>query len=168
MPATYEPISTQTLTSTTGDIFFTSIPQTYTDLVLVMNFGCSSNTALGLRFNSDGNNNYGATSLEGNGVSARSDRYSTLSYMRLGYNATFSSNTLIDQAIINIFDYTNTTTNKALLARLNSNSQGVSNLNVGRWLPATSAAITSINILNSGGVNFIVGSSFTLYGIKAA
>jgi hypothetical protein len=167
MPATYEPIATQTLGTAIADIFFNSIPQTYTDLVLVMNFGCASNTALALRFNGIANNEYGSTSLEGNGVSASTVRYSTLSFLRLGNSATFSSNTLIEQAIINIFDYTNTTTNKALLARLNSNSQGVSNLNVGRWLPATSVAITSINIMNSNGVNFIVGSTFTLYGIKA-
>jgi hypothetical protein len=168
MPATYEPISKQTLATAATDIYFTSIPQTYTDLVLVMNVGCASNTALGLRINSDSGNNYGSTSLEGDGTTARSDRYSTLSYMRLGFNATFSSNTLIDQATINIFDYTNTTTNKAFLNRVNSQSQGVVHASVGRWLPATSAAITSINILNSNGVNFIVGSTFTLYGIKAA
>lgn len=168
MPATYEPIQTQTLTTAIADINFNSIPQTYTDLVLVMNFGCASNTALGLRMNSDSGNNYGASYFEGNGTSASNGRYSTLSYMRLGNSATFSSNTLIDQTVINIFDYTNTTTNKMLLGRLSSNSQGVTNLSVGRWLPATSVAITSINILNSNGVNFIVGSTFTLYGIKAA
>lgn len=168
MAATYEPIATQTLGTATADIFFNSIPQTFTDLVLVMNFGCASNTALAFRINSDSGNNYGATSFEGNGSTVRSDRYSSLSYMRMGYGATFSSNTLIDQAIINIFDYTNTTTNKSFLARLNSRSQSTSNLNAGRWLPATSAAITSINIMNSGGVNFIIGSTFTLYGIKAA
>jgi hypothetical protein len=168
MPATYEPIATQTLATAIADVDFNSIPQTYTDLVLVMNVGCASNTALGLRMNSDTGTNYGSTSIEGNGTSARSDRYTGLNYMRLGFNATFSSNTVIDQATINIFDYTNTTTNKAFLNRLNSQSQGVVHASVGRWLPGTSAAITSINILNSNGVNFIVGSTFTLYGIKAA
>jgi hypothetical protein len=168
MPATYEPIATQTLVTAISTVDFTSISQTYTDLVLVMSFGCASNTALGIRFNSDSGTNYGSSYLEGNGSSASNGRSTGLTYMRLGNSATFSSNTLIDQTIISIFDYTNTTTNKMLLARLNSRSQGVVNLNVGRWLPGTSAAITSINILNSNNVNFIVGSTFTLYGIKAA
>jgi len=60
MPATYEPIaSTKVTGSSTTQIDFTSIPATYTDLVISLNIvnGTSLN-ALYMRFNNDTGANY--------------------------------------------------------------------------------------------------------------
>ena len=64
-------------------------------------------------------------------------------------------------------NYSNTTTNKTVLARGNRASSGVV-AQVGMW--GNTSAITSITIDNvdSASANFVAGSTFTLYGIKAA
>ena len=71
MPATYEPIATTTLGSAVNSFTFSSIPNTYTDLVLVVVVPtAASSGTFGLRFNSDTASNYSHTTLSGNGSSA--------------------------------------------------------------------------------------------------
>ena len=82
---TYEPIETQTLSSAAGSVTFTSIPQTYTDLVLVVNGRKDSSVSVDAfycRINGDGSSNYSWTSVAGDGSSAYSERTSNDS---LGY-----------------------------------------------------------------------------------
>ena len=83
MPATYEPINTQTLGTAVADVYFTSIPQTYTDLVLVISSNTSSNTQTGYRLNSDSGNNYSDTRLSGDGASALSTRVNSDTFARI-------------------------------------------------------------------------------------
>lgn len=166
MPETYEPISTQTLGTAVADVYFNSIPQTYTDLVLVMNGGCTINAGIGYRFDGDNTNNYSSTFLEGNGSAASSNRYTSMSFMRIGFNATWSTG-LVNTAISHIQNYSNTTTFKTVLSRVNDLSNGALGASVGVWRK-TPEALNSINILTSNGTTFLVGSTFTLYGIKAA
>jgi len=166
MPATYEPISTQTLGSAVADVYFNSIPQTYTDLVLVMVGGCAANAGIGYRFDSDSASNYSVTFLEGSGSAASSNRYTSETFLRIGYNATWSSG-LYNTAISHIQNYTNTTTNKTVLSRVGDFTNGYVGASVGLWRK-TPEALNSINIMTSNGNNFLAGSTFTLYGIKAA
>jgi hypothetical protein len=64
-------------------------------------------------------------------------------------------------------NYANTTTFKTVLIRANNSSTGV-DLILGLWRK-TPEAITSITIKNTGtSSNFAIGSTLTLYGIKAA
>ena len=61
MPAsnTYEPIATTTLTSAVSSVSFGSIPQTYTDLILVNYFATTTvNEDAYVQFNSDTASNY--------------------------------------------------------------------------------------------------------------
>jgi hypothetical protein len=166
MPATYEPIETQTLGTAVADVFFTSIPQTYTDLVLIMTGGCAANAGIGYRFNADTTTNYSVTFLEGNGSAASSNRNSSQTFMRIGFNATWSTD-LTNTAISNIQNYTNTTTFKTVLSRVNGLTVGALGASVGLWRK-TPEALTALTVLTSNGSNFLVGSTFTLYGIKAA
>jgi len=166
MTATYESIRTQTLDTAVADVFFTSIPQTYTDFVLVMVGGCTINAGIGYRFNSDNTTNYSVTFLEGNGSAASSNRYSNQTFMRIGFNPTWSSG-LFGTAISHIQDYTNTTTYKTVLSRINDMTNGALGASAGVWRK-TPEALSSINIMTSNGTTFLVGSTFTLYGIKAA
>jgi len=53
MPKTYEPIATTTLGSNQTTITFSSIPSTYTDLVIVSNMGTTTASYPFIRFNGD-------------------------------------------------------------------------------------------------------------------
>ena len=161
--ATYVPIATQTLVSSTYTVTFSSIPSTYTDLVFVINGqNASGDIGLGLRFNSDTSTNYSKTLLYGNGTAATSTRGSTVNSIDIGRMNTGNSTT-----IININNYTNTTTNKNALAR--GNDTTLVTLTAGLW--RSTAAITSLNISadsTAGGSLFASGCTFTLYGILGA
>jgi hypothetical protein len=69
MPRTYEPIASTTLGTASGTISFDSIAATWTDLVLVLNFGvATAGPTIRLRFNDDSGSNYSYTYLGGNGT----------------------------------------------------------------------------------------------------
>jgi hypothetical protein len=65
--------------------------------------------------------------------------------------------------IIDIMDYSNTTTNKTNLTRSNNVGNGLAAV-VGMW--RNTNAITSIRFFPDSG-NFSTGSTFRLYGIQA-
>ena len=65
MPNTYEPIATNTLGSAASSVTFSSIPSTYTDLIVVMNYANSTGLAdVFFRFNGDTGSNYSDTILK--------------------------------------------------------------------------------------------------------
>ena len=71
--STYTPIARQTLGSAAASVTFSSIPQGYTDLVLVMNLGAATSDYVQIVLNSDtANTLYSGTYLLGNGSSASS------------------------------------------------------------------------------------------------
>jgi hypothetical protein len=81
--STYVPIATQTLGSATASVTFSSIPATYTDLVLIVaaqNVTASGVNNMALVLNSDGGTNYSMTRLSGNGSTVSSDRASSATY----------------------------------------------------------------------------------------
>jgi len=160
MPATYEPIATTTLGSAAADVSFTSITGTYTDLVLiaVTQIG-SSGDYLGVQFNSDTGSNYSRTRLSGNGTTASSER--DTSQVRFNFYAQPTSNFAVN--ILNIMNYSNTTTFKTVLCRTD---QAALSTNAYAGLYRSTSAITSIKLI--GPSNFSSGSTFTLYGIKSA
>jgi hypothetical protein len=162
MPTTYEPIATTTLGSAQSSVTFSSISGSYTDLVLVV--AAASNSAgtysVTLRFNSDSGSNYSDTRITGNGTAAASNRDSSQTEM-YPVNITNTFGTVIHQ----IMNYSNATTNKTVLSRGISADYQVW-ANVGLWRK-TPEAITTI-LLSVAGNSFASGSTFTLYGIKAA
>lgn len=160
--STYTPIATTTLGSAQVSYTFSSIPQGYTDLVLVYSgSSASANQSLDVRLNSDTGSNYSYTVLYGSGSAAQSFRSSNSSYGRVG-----NFGTGIGNIIAQFQNYSNTTTNKTWLSR--SNDAGVDVIAFAN-LWRNTAAITSIQVGNiGGGLNIAVGSTFTLYGIKAA
>lgn len=165
---TYTPIASQTLASATATVTFSTIPSGYTDLVLVANPKSSrtTTTQVKLTFNSDTASNYSWTRLLGDGSAASSARASSQAYVEVGYIAGNTGTVQPDMFVLNIQNYSNTTTNKTLLSRwqsMNAANQYVAAV-VGLW--RSTAAITSIT-LTSDTSNFEVGSTFTLYGIKA-
>tara|TARA_R110000868_G_scaffold118811_1_gene314884 strand:- start:803 stop:1297 length:495 start_codon:yes stop_codon:yes gene_type:complete len=164
MPATYEPIATTTLGSNAASYTFSSIPGTYTDLVLIVNGGATSATySLKMQVNGDTASNYSDTSMQGNGTTAASNRNTSNTSMRSEATPTTTLNSVW---IANFMNYANTTTNKTVLVRGNNASALVA-ANVNLW--RSTAAITSIKVFFDATLsNILSGTSLTLYGIKAA
>ena len=167
MASTYSQIATQTLGSAASSVTFSSIPQTYTNLVLISvcsTSRVSSNASVDIQFNSDTSTNYSNTFMYGDGTTTTSSRASNATSIWIGQTIGNSS-TNPEIQITNINNYNNTTTYKTVLSRGNHPSQLVL-ASVGLW--RNTAAITSIKLINEGGNNFIAGNTFTLYGIKGA
>jgi hypothetical protein len=166
--ATYVPIATQTASGSVSSLTFSSIPQTYTDLILVLgSLDMGAGSAPWLQFNGDTGTNYSTTYLEGTGASATSNRRTSFSRILAGYNVTSNGSGQTENLIWNIQNYSNSATYKTVIGRWNSPvaSYPGTNANVGLW--RNTAAITSLTVSNDGG-NFTAGSQFTLYGIASA
>ena len=163
MANTYEAIATQTLGSAAATVTFSSIPSTYTDLVLVVNGSITSgNENFLIQFNSDTASNYSDTSIGGNGTTAISNRETSNTAIRCNSYGSITTN--LSQYNISIMNYANTTTYKTTLSRGNNTGTGTS-ANVGLW--RSTSAINAVKLLPSAST-FTSGSTFSLYGIKAA
>lgn len=153
MPATYEPIAT---TTGSGSITFSSIPSTYTDLILIVkNSTASTGVNNSIRVNGDSGANYSSTQVYGASGGLGSLRTSSTSQSWGGIGGADSV------TIIQFMNYSNTTTYKTWMG----NGYGPGNYNtidVDLW--RNTAAINSITI-DTGGAT---GTVFSLYGIKAA
>jgi len=160
---TYVALDTKTISTATPTVVFTSIPQTYTDLILVSNTRNASGLdgGLTLQFNTDtspSGTNYSTNFMYADGSNPYSSRHTN--YPHVVCNRSNSSNW--SSGIAHIMDYKNTTTNKSIVSRGSSNSIVIAYGGVWR---ATPQAITTITVGNEASVNFVVGSTFTLYGV---
>lgn len=159
---TYEPIKTYTFASTGTTLSWTSIPQTYTDLVLT---GHLRNTT---------GNNYEAY-VTFNGASGTAYNQSFLvnynGALQSGYNNNIgqirpfkSGATYWATGQMNIFNYSSTDVFKHAMCRNGEGTFTVMNL-TGQW--RSTAAINQIDITIEAGASFTAGTKFDLYGIKA-
>jgi len=176
MALTYEAIATTTVGSGgAANIEFTSIPQTYTDLLVKLSLRStySSGAAtqqLYMTFNGNGSS-YSARQLYGDGSSATSDTLSNsgavISIVNTNADgvtaSTFSST---DIYIPNYAGSTNKSTSADSVTE-NNGTAALAGLNAGLW--SNSAAITSIKFepQTSVSANWKQYSTATLYGIKA-
>ena len=160
---TYTLIASNTLSSAAATVTFSSIPATYIDLVLVINYGVTSNLyAPRIRFNSDTGANYSDTIVSGNGTTATSERHSGAT--SISGSSTGVTNILLQNvSTLSVMDYSNTTTYKTLTGR-NSAPGNEASAFVGLW--RNTSAINSITILVGAG-DLMSGSTFKLYGIEA-
>jgi hypothetical protein len=166
MPTTYEPIATTTLGSATATVTFSSIPSTYTDLILQTSPKTSDGSGYFQVFpNNDTGSNYSRTVLQGNGSSASSNRNSNSSNGLQINCATSSQDANSYPVTIHLMNYANTNTNKTALTRAGGTSVGLVEAYV--WLYRSTSAITSL-VIKANTTTFAVGSTFTIYGIKAA
>lgn len=162
MASTYEKIATTTLSSAAASYTFSSIPSTYTDLVLVVNAGAASGSYdFSFRFNGDSGTNYSVTRLRGTGSAASSLRQTNTTFI----NTLAIPLTVDGVFIVSINNYSNSTTYKTALMRANAPANSLEAV-AGLW--RNTAAITSITVSPEFLVNFIAGTTLTLYGIKSA
>lgn len=148
-----------TLASASSSVTFSSISQSYCDLVLVFQGTSSTDDQLSMRFNSDSGNNYnwvqiGADPGSGlfTGAPANQNR------VRIGLSSTSQGS-----HITQIMDYSTADKHKATLSRSNKAASDVRTI-TGRW--ANTAAITSIDVIQDGG-NIAAGTTISLYGVYA-
>jgi hypothetical protein len=155
---TYDAIATQTLGSAAATVTFSSIPSTYTDLVLIIDAVGSDGSYL--RFNSDSGSNYSYTRIYGDGSSAVGGRATSQTVQE----TSIGSLTNRQFTTVNVMNYSNTTTNKTSVTRITNPSSFVAAY-VNLW--RSTSAITSITFgIQSG--TYSAGSTFSLYGIASA
>ena len=164
----YEVISATTVGTAAQTVTLSSIPQTYTDLVVVVNAFSSIQSDLYVYFNSDNTANYSRTAIWGDGATAGSNRIvrtDGYSFMVLTYYGAVATTQGASVHTVNIMNYSNTNTYKTVLSRTNAAAVGI-DATVGMW--GSTAAISSMTFDLASTRTFSVGSTFTLYGIKAA
>jgi hypothetical protein len=168
MPQTYESLATFTLGSTAGIVTFSSIPQTYTDLVLIQSARVSSAWDItAIRVNSV-TTNYSGTYLEANGSNVTSGRGTAEIALRAGYVPGTSHTGEWSAESYNFMNYSNATTFKSVICRTNFVGSSVGfNVQTKASLIPTTAAITQITTQPVNGAVWAIGSTFSLYGIKA-
>lgn len=160
MAVTYESITSTTLGSNQATVTLSSIPATYTDLVLVVDATITSGgDNFLLNFNNDTATNYSVIRFDGNGSTVTSTRAVNQTVLQCAGVGTSRQN-----IIINIHNYSSTNTYKKTLTRYND-ANGSTCLRLNSW--RNTAAISSI-LISTSGSTFATGSVFSLYGIKAA
>lgn len=173
MATTYTLISSNVLSVDTASITFSSIPSTYTDLVV----RCSVRTdetggttsLLNMRINST-TLNYSNTELRGDGSAASSTAQSAGTSTRIRYvNQDGSTANTYANVELYIPSYT-ASQNKPFSAfaaqEQNSATAGAAWVVTEAQLWRDTTAVSSLQFYNTSGFNLRSGSSFYLYGIK--
>ena len=169
MASTYTLISSQVLGSSAASVTFSSIPQTYKDLVLrvsVRDDYAAENEVLDIKFNGTTTGYSYTYNVAGGGTSA-SRRGSSATLWRNSYtNGGSATANAFSSSEMYIPSYT-ASQNKPMssINFVESNDTNAS-MGVMAALWQNTAAITSIAIYAvNGSYNFVTGSSFYLYGI---
>ena len=169
MASTYTPIATATLNGTTTGVAFSSIPQGYTDLIIVAtarSAGASDTWNTYIKESTYGysTTDYSYTRLYGNGSSASSNRTSNAgNWAGEEICPSGQPSDARSTHIWQINNYSNTTTYKTMIYRGNVASDLVS-AQVGLWRKTD--AVTQIGFYSGVAANLT--GTITLYGIKAA
>jgi hypothetical protein len=171
MPSTYTLISSNVLASSAASVTFSSIPATFTDLVLRWSARTDASgsqyDSIYMKFN--GNSaNYSRTTLRGNGAAAASQQASSQTEANILISASAPTGTSNTFSNVEIFipSYT-ASQNKpfsSFSAQENNTTTAFLFANANLW--SNTAAITSIALTPEIGPNFVSGSSFYLYGIS--
>lgn len=171
MPTTFEHIASTSLTTSASSISFTSIPSTYTDLVIIgtlANADTIGTIYLDWRFNNDTGANYGRWVWGQSGGAITYDNRNG-SRNRIEWDVLDIRPNLSYSFIANINDYANTTTYKNLFGI--SNNPGIDSthgLNYAGGMWASTSAINRVDLLpNDPLKSWATGSTAALYGIKA-
>lgn len=168
MANTYTLIASNTLSSSAASVTFSSIPSTYTDLVIRYSArGASNIDTVTLRVNSDSTVLYSYRSLQGNGSAATSsndgggDTQSVLPYGVV--NSTYTASTFSNGEIY-IPNYTVSQNRQIGTFQTQENNSTTSGIATTATLYRSTTTISTLTLYGSAG-SFAAGSSFYLYGI---
>jgi hypothetical protein len=170
MATTYEAIATVTVgAGGASNIEFTSIPATFTDLLVKVSARSSDSgdNAFGLRFNGSSTAAYSMRRLWGNGSGAFSGLSTSVNNMEgiLAVNPSGSTASTFGNAEIYIPNYTSSNNKSVSIDAVNENNAttAYAELYAGLW--SNTSAITQVTLGYMTG-NFVQYSTATLYGIK--
>lgn len=164
---TYTPLANITISTTTTSVTFSSISQSYRDLILVMNVGGDvAGLDPGIRFNGDTAANYNMVTMAGDGSAASSGISNNNTFAMIGWTTSIGTSASGTNIVVQIMDYSTTDKHKTFLARSSNSSISVDAF-ADRW--ASTAAINTILIKanGTGSGNWAIGSTFALYGVAA-
>jgi hypothetical protein len=174
MATTCKLIAKNVLGSNTGTVTFSSIPGTYTDLLLLVSARSTRTPAttgqlgsLQVRPNA-ATTNLSTRWLRGNGSAAASSTDTALDFPIGPDDATNWTADTFTSVEIYIPNYAGST-NKSLSGITTIETNGATSYMyavAGLW--SSTAAITSVDLVEGGSNNFKSGSSFFLYGITKA
>jgi hypothetical protein len=173
MALTYIPLYSTTLGSTSNDITFSNLDQTYTDLICIVTgkgvYTSSTFIALSLRFNGDSGTNYSQQefySVDYSASLATQNLTATAAITWLAADTAMDNS--ISSAKFEIHDYTATNKWKSGIARAASfESDSTNGIQVCNWTWRNTAAITSLTFRNPDSASgFFAGTIFDIYGIK--
>ena len=165
-------ITSQTLASSAASVTFSSIPATYTDLVLkwsIRDSQTNTDRRVTVTFNSDTSALYSYTLIYGTGASAGSANQASANNLAVdgGSSASGATANTFSNAELYLPNYTSTV-NKPLsvftVPETNATTFGVTGMTANAMLYRNTSAITSITLAAS--LAFVSTSSFYLYGIK--
>lgn len=160
---TYDLLASTTLTSSASSVTFSSIDQSYGDLILQIEAVATSSNTPKVRFNSDSGSNYEAVYMQGLANGGNGSGTYSLDYLRIQLANVKTKPSLFS---VQVFDYSATDKHKSALSRCVAVEDDGSLDRVGavasRW--ANTSAITSITLDGSTG-SWDTGSTFYLYGV---
>lgn len=156
---TYDLLDSTTLSSSASSVTFSSIDQSYRDLVLVVSLIGTADDFAYLQFNSDSGTNYSRVIMFGNGSSAGST--SSTGETAFGFEQRMGTTPIL--ALTQIMDYSATDKHKSAIARMNKVDNRVHAV-AQRY--ASTSAITQLDITTATN-GFAAGSTFYLYGIAS-
>ena len=170
------PIQTITFTnSTTSDATFTNIPQTYQDLMIVgsarrTDAATTATIYVTPYYSGISASPQSTTILEGNGSTASSSRNSSQDGAFMASVPAASATAGIFGSIVwHCLNYANTSTFKTSISRAAADVNGSGTTRLAVNLTRGTGGITTVNCSTfSGSAFFETGSTFTLYGIRAA
>ena len=172
MANTYVLLNSNTLGANTTSVTFSSIPQTYTDLVLKMSLRLDAGGYAYYKFNNDVSTYYSYIILTAGGGTPASYLGSNANpgYITpLGTGLPTSTYTASTFANVEMYisNYTATTSRPISIFDANENNNATTyDVSMAANLYRGTAAISSVVFTVAGGNNFVTGSSFYLYGIK--
>lgn len=165
MPAgvsAWTPLANTTVSGSTTTITFSSISNSYRDLVIVYSSPSQGSQVRPLiRFNSDSGSNYNEIRMVGNGSSTSSAAFSGSHFDATGFFSSYNDPFTI---LANVLDYSATDKHKSVLFRADGASQATVG-EMGRW--ANTAAITTVSFVSANGSSFPTGLTIALYGVSA-
>lgn len=159
-------IQTVTLTSTQSTIVLSSIPQTFTDLMILTSL---RTTGTGVAVNDIGLTSNASDSwrrLEGNGSTMYSDNGTAYTQGGATTTSVSAANTF-GNSMAYIPNYTSTQVKTVLADGVTENTVATAHQRITISLINSTSPITSLTIGSGAGNDYVAGSTISLYGITS-